>query len=618
MAGISFLYEEYQKNPMRVEKMLESEIEISEKLDGSRFQVQKDASGALNFYKRKDIAITRIDRTLSRYYEKAVNHFENLSEDKVLQMPEGWRFGMEYFPNLQPVTVSYDRLPLNNLVLTDIQVRDPKDRILDIITDEKTLRNWSTVLEVENPPIIFEGKLTKEQKDKILQFLNTPYADLITRFKTENFTSFILKLLNPELKNSFMNSDITKDIDGLIFKFDGKEAFRVSNPEVTFKKAEKKVEKPSDIYSLTLMILHEFITSVDFSKVKLKSSSFEDRYIEFVSKVFNMFVKSPIYREHFENEVDFDLPKFLTREESQVNFKFVTDPETIDFLQRSNTNRELFKILLASLRTHKKKPMGFFTKELISHHNSLVDRVADYINANNSLKENLSFFTFEEFRKTFLTESENWSEEFGKESPDEIEQYKDFPSFQDVSKPRRDPEAPIKVLSKLFSSQDTSDVKSKSKPVCIMKGKFQPFHNGHLTSIDDAAKESGMKVFIVVMRRRLDEKFSEELHKAIIDEMKAHKNIAGYAFSDGSSISQIKKDLPTKFHVAAFAGNDEECQDVKAELGMDFPTYTMTKHIKTSSVMDKIKSEDYDSYKKLVPKQLHNYFYKIKNELASE
>jgi hypothetical protein len=153
------------------------------------------------------------------------------------------------------------------------------------------------------------------------------------------------------------------------------------------------------------MILHEFITSLDFSKIKLKEKSFEDRYIEFVSKVFNMFVKSPIYREHFENEVDFDLPKFLTREESQVNFKFVTEPETLELLQKSNTNRELFKILLASLRTHKKKPVGFFTKELISHHNELVDKVADYINANNAIKENLTFFTFQEFRKTFLTES---------------------------------------------------------------------------------------------------------------------------------------------------------------------------------------------------------------------
>jgi hypothetical protein len=618
MAGISFLYEEYQKNPDRIEKLLDSEIVISEKLDGSRFQVQKDASGSLIYFKRKDIEITRIDRTLSRYYEKAVSHFENLGEEKTLQMPEGWRFGMEYFPNLQPVTVSYDRLPLNNLVLTDIQVRDPKDRILEIITDESTLKNWSTILEVENPPIVFMGKLTKEQKTMILQFLNTPYPDLITRFKTENFTSFILKLLNPELKNSFMNSDITKDIDGLVFKFDGKEAFRVSNPEIALKKSEKKVEKPSDIYSLTLMILHEFITSLDFSKIKLKEKSFEDRYIEFVSKVFNMFVKSPIYREHFENEVDFDLPKFLTREESQVNFKFVTEPETLELLQKSNTNRELFKILLASLRTHKKKPVGFFTKELISHHNELVDKVADYINANNAIKENLTFFTFQEFRKTFLTESENWTEEFGKESPDEIEQYKDFPTFQDVAKPKLDPNAPLKVLSKILTGKVSPESSKKVKTVCLMKGKFQPFHNGHLTSVDDAAKESGCKVFIAITRRRVDEKFSEELHKTIMEEMKPYKNIAGYVFTDGDTISQISKDLPANFKVTCFAGSPDECQDVKVEMGPEFPTYELTKHVKTSSVMDRIRREDYDSYKKLVPKQLHNYFYKIKNELASD
>jgi hypothetical protein len=116
----------------------------------------------------------------------------------------------------------------------------------------------------------------------------------------------------------------------------------------------------------------------------------------------------------------------------------------------------------------------------------------------------------------------------------------------------------------------------------------------------------------------VDEKFSEELHKTIMEEMKPYKNIAGYVFTDGDTISQISKDLPANFKVTCFAGSPDECQDVKVEMGPEFPTYELTKHVKTSSVMDRIRREDYDSYKKLVPKQLHNYFYKIKNELASD
>ena len=614
MAGINFLYEEYRKNPGKVESLLNGKLEISEKLDGSRFQVQRDASGNLHYFKRKDIAITKIDRTLSRYYERGINHFENLSEEKTIQMPDGWRFGMEYFPNLQPVTVVYDRLPLNNLVLTDIQVRDPKGRVLEVITDRGTLYRWSSILEVENPPIIFEGELSKDQKTKILSFLNTPYQDLVTRFKTESFTSFILRMLNPEITNSFMNSDITKDIDGLVFRFDGKEAMRVSNPEVILRKSETKTpEKPSDIYSLTLMMLHEYMTALDFSKIKLRERSFEDRYIEFISKVYNAFLKSSIYREHFENGVDFDLPKFLTREESNVNFKFVQDPETMDNLRKSNTNRELYKILLASMKSHKKKPIGFFTKELVSHHNDLVDKIADYVKSNSNLRENLAFFTFEEFKNNFVSESETWVEDFGKEAPEEETMI--FPTYHEVSKPKRDPISALKVLDRMLTGSEDSSPKKKTD-VCLMKGKFQPFHNGHLSSIADAAKESGMKVFIAIMRKRVNENFPEELHTSIMDEMKGNKSIAGYIFTDGFTIGEIERDLPSKYRVASFAGSPDECQDARAEKGENFPSYPMTKHMRTSHVLDRIKQEDVESYKKLVPKQLHNYFYKIRNELS--
>ena len=405
MAGINFLYEEYKKNPKRIEELLLGEIEISEKLDGSRFLVQA-YKGELKFFKRKDAHITSIDRTLSKYYEKAITHFENLPNEKIAKFPDGWRFGMEYFPNLQPVTISYEKLPLNHLVLTDIQVRDPRDKTVDVITDKKTLSEWAGILEIERPPIIFEGKLSDVQVRKILDFLNTPYSSLIKRFKTENFTGFILTMLSPSLKSSFLNNNLEKEIDGLVFRFDGKEAYRVSNPEVVLSKSEKKEQKPSDIYNLTLVILQEFLTSIDFKKIKLKEKSFEERYIEFISKVFNLFTHSSEYKKNFTGEVDFELPRFLTREESGVNFKFVKDPETLELLKVSNTNRELFKILLASMRSHKRKASGFFSKELISHHNELVDKIADYINSN--LKE--SFFTFEEFRNVFLGESNMWQE----------------------------------------------------------------------------------------------------------------------------------------------------------------------------------------------------------------
>ena len=649
MGSISFLYEEYKKDPKRVEKLLAGKIEISEKLDGSRFQVQADEGGKLTYFKRKDAPISKIDRTLAKYYEKAIMHFDNFSEEKISSLPEGWRFGMEYFPNLHPVTIVYDRLPLNNLVLTDIQVKDPRDKTIDVITDIATLSKWANILEVERPSIIFDGKLSDTQNRRILDFLNTPYNDLVSRFKTENFTMFILNILNPELKTSFMHNDTAKDIDGLIFKFEGKEAYRVSNPEIATRKLEKKEEKPSDIYNLTLVMLQEFLTSLVFSKIKLKEKTFEDRYIEFVSKAFNMFVKSPIYKENFEKGVDFELPKFLTREESGVNFKYIKDAETISVLDKSSSNRELFKIMLASMRSHKKRASGFFSKELMFHHNELVDKISDYINSFENIKES-TFFSFREFKTVFLGESTNWQEDFGKDTGDDVEDVvknstlvsksinevasfihtkgiivdeplstdSTMPSFRHISKSQEldNIEKPLNVLRKMFSGEESVST-TKKTPICLLKGKFQPYHNGHVTAVADAGKESGMKVYIVIMSKKLPENgMSRELHKSMMDEaIKTDKNICGYCFSNGRSFSEIVKDLPVKMEAKAFAGSEDECLDVENQTKGSLVSYPMTRHMSTKNVLQKIKDEDYDGYRKLVPKTLWNHFYKIKNEI---
>ena len=631
---IDFLYNEYKRDPNRVEKLLDEKIEITEKLDGSRFLVQAQEGGTLTFYKRKDMSITKIDRTLSKYYESAILHFDNFSKEKIAELPVGWRFGMEYFPNLHPVTITYDRLPLNNLVLTDIQVKDPKDRTIDVITDKETLKKWADTLEVEHPPIIFEGKLTTQQKTKILDFLNTPFSSLVKRFKTENFTRFILTLLNPQLKSSFLNSDIEKDIDGLIFKFDGKESFKVSDPEISLQKAQKREEKPSDIYNLTLVILNEFITGLDFNKIKLKEKTYEERYIEFISKAYNLFLKTPEYKKNFEKGVDFDLPKFLSRAESDVNFSFVKDPETQEELKKSSTNRELFKILMASMRSHKKRPSGFFTKELITHHNDLVDKIADYVDFNKKSLRESSVCSFEEFKKVFLIESSTWQEEFGKESLDESEIEMDisedsiltgdysevsFPTYKEVKKSKvlDNVSKPLGVLKKMLSldRKEKKDEKKKT-PVCLITGKFQPFHNGHVVVIEDAASVSGNKIFLVVTSKRLaNNGLTRELHKSMLDEaLKDNKNVCGYVFSDGRSLNEIARDLPEKYEPKSFAGSVEECEDAHTQIGLD--TFPMTRHVHSNEVIERIKNEDFDGYKKLVPESIHNYFYKIKNELS--
>jgi citrate lyase synthetase len=194
----------------------------------------------------------------------------------------------------------------------------------------------------------------------------------------------------------------------------------------------------------------------------------------------------------------------------------------------------------------------------------------------------------------------------------------EFPTYDQVVKHELPGNKTLEVLRRMFSDTEEPEAKKKKK-VCLMKGKFQPFHNGHYSIADDASKQTGMNVFLVIVNKKIPKSgnLPEELHKLILDDVvKDHPSIKGYVFSNGRSMRELMKSLPEGLEAGAFAGSPDECEDIKKQMGDEFLTVPMTKHISSKSVFQKIKEEDYEAYKKLVPKALHNYFYKIRNEIS--
>ena len=103
----------------------------------------------------------------------------------------------------------------------------PKNKRMNLLRlkmDKEELDKWADILDIERPPIIFQGKLTDEQKEKILDFVYTPLDELVGKFKTASFTKYIINVLNPTLKTSFLRDSADKDIEGIVFhhKSDGR------------------------------------------------------------------------------------------------------------------------------------------------------------------------------------------------------------------------------------------------------------------------------------------------------------------------------------------------------------------------------------------------------------
>lgn len=615
MAGINHLYDLYKSDPKFVETLLDSEIEVEEKLDGSRFSFELSNGSELKFFKRNDaVPITKIDRTLARYYEKGIAHFEAFNDEKLDQIPDGWRFGFEYFPNLMPVKIAYDRMPQNQLVLTEITIRDPQGKVIEVISDKETLDNWATILEVEGPPVIFQGKLTPSQKKKILTYLNMPADEILKKFKAENFAAYFLDTLNPGVGKSFMQSTLDKDIEAIVFRFDGKNPLKIMNPSFSIEKVtEKKEEKPSDIYSLTLVIFQEFFHDLDFRKIKLKSKSFEERYIEFISKTFNLFCNSQFYENNFNGDIDFELPKFLTRAEAEVNYNFVKDAETLELLKKSSVNREIFKIMLASMRAHKKKPFGFFKKELIWHHNQLVDKIADYVNV--GIKE--SFMAFNQFREVFLVNEgeKNW-EEFGVNGVERIDEVS-FPTFQDIERPKREEKTNgfVEVLKKIATTD--AQAEENLNAINVIVTKTMPYHKGITTALKDLREQTGKKTLLILIGNPFASLDTfKALSQEFLDDQK--KNLEGILIFSRPSYSEVPSYLAgKKMTVSHFCGNKAHFEDFRKQTSLSPEYVHPNDYFGTEIPLVSLKDGDYNRFREVSPQVTHNYFYKLKNDLPN-
>jgi hypothetical protein len=394
MAEILSLREVFRKEGMQFVNQLFNEfVIVSEKLNATRFCVQRLEDGTLEFYK-KDGKITKIDRALTRLYEQPIQYFESLPKDVIDKLLVGYRYGFRFFHDTHPAMIGYDKLPMNGLVLTDIRkMKDDKT-----IDDLSVLNKISDLLRVEKPPIIWYGELDGSQKTRLLEYLRTPEDQLKRRFKTESFTKFIISILNPKLKGSILKDDLEKPIDSVVFKFmidGGKQIVfaKAVDPLITqINRVAEAEREPQDLYGIILSDIVEFIKLTGLNRYALTKSTSDERYLELICSIFNEYMKKMSYRyEGIEiNPLDFaKAPHF------ELNTGLIDDLTTREILSRSSINRHIFKIMMASFSKPKKKPSGTVTQMLIDDVIELVGKVKSKVEKT-EIKES-SFPTFEEF-----------------------------------------------------------------------------------------------------------------------------------------------------------------------------------------------------------------------------
>jgi cytidyltransferase-like protein len=628
MSGISHLYDLYNKKGQDfIEKLFNTYVTVNEKMDGSAFIFERSVEdGKFKFYKRDQRnPITMVDRTLMKYYEVPIQYIESLPPHILGIIPRGWKFGLEFFSNPQPVEIAYDRIPKNNLILSYVHVMED-GKISRTIQEKEKLDEWADILGIERPPIIFQGNLDDSQKEKILEFLRTPFEGLLEEFKTKSFVRFIIGVLNPELKTTALNNDLDKAIEGIVFRFGDPSGgdpvlSKMVDPiftEMARTKAQKrKEEKPSDFLGITILDVMNFILERGVGSFQVRGNSDDERYVSFVSSVFVDFLER--YGEKY-RETDFQEPEYLKKEEFRVNKKFIQNKSVIKYIEEDESFESLFKLILNSFRKIKKRAGGIIGKGTLSQFNSLVEDIKERVEkVNESLIFESDLPTFMDFKRN---NDKNKKVEYVTEESEEDKEDDPFYSYSDFISALEtidSSESPKKTL------EESGDSKEELKDVNVLIGRFQPFHNGHLKMAKKMKEENDLPCIVAVVhpghnssgKSPFDEDLVKKYMEAVVREN--GDSICGFFIVNRGLLGVIYGTAKTHgFNIKSIGAGDDRVSDYKKQIdylkknGKDFPQdITIVKTPRSTSateVRKKIEEEDFTSFKKMVPPSISSLY----------
>ena len=352
--------------------IFKSEITIFEDIQGSKIWVNWDGfKFQIKPKSTNSEPINLIDLAMQNYYNPTIDYFNSLDLRVKSLLNKKWWFCFEYFPDNQPANIEYDRVPKNKLILTTNFKNGKNDMNIEEIDE------YSRLLNVDMIPVIFNGILTEKMKEAIKYFLNTSEEDLEYVFGDKSFTFFFYKILNPLSENSFlMNGDFQKNIEKLIIRSEGNDvSFQLLNPLYRKMNDSNKTDYV-EIYSLLIINFLNFCQSINLDDLKLKGYKRDEIYINLISKLYNFYlndVKEDLI------SFDFNIPEFFDKEKFKINRELITNKMTKSYINENPKLEYIFKIILSSFNTKRKKAIGLFSDNTVKLFNLFIDKINDII-----------------------------------------------------------------------------------------------------------------------------------------------------------------------------------------------------------------------------------------------
>jgi len=418
-----------KKGQKYVDSLLNEEIVITEKIDTFRLIFEKKNDEIL-FYKKDNSPITLIDRTLSDIYEDAILEIPIITKDA--KIPENLFFGLYYTPVERPIRIPYSKLP--KYILTDV-TQKIDNKIIESYSYD-VVKEWAAVLCMGRPPLLFEGKLNEEQKKLLVAYDTKQYDG-----ETMPFAKMIEKVFH----SSYSKEDI---IEGIVIKSKEKLAQIISYEFEILNEAYEKENESRDFYDIVITDVNTFMNSYNIPMMEAESK--DQMYINIVCDIFNKYCKFNPIKETLESKYLMP-PQFGYN--GNLNKKFITNKETLDWINKALIYEALFKVILSSFRKYK-KPFGLLTEALVEKFNSYVYIINSY----------LSKFQDE----SILNEARSENivvDAFKKRNPTDVDNMRVIASIQKAFEPK------------------IRDVAKGVKPCAVYITTFEPFTNAQMNNV---------------------------------------------------------------------------------------------------------------------------------------
>lgn len=596
MAGINNLKEIYEKKGESfLNGLLNQYVIINEKVDGAFFGVKKTQEDTFKYFKKSG-EITYVDQVLMKYYNPAIQHFHNLSDEKRQRIPANFFFGFEYFTKSDIRSSKRAELPKNNLVLSYIHRLDETGKIAETLQSKDQLTRWASYLEVEAPPIIFEGKLDDEQKSKILEFVYTEQKDLEEKFKTTSFTKYIISVLCPDERSEFSD----RELETIVFRFYGEdsenEAFLAKLVDPIFQQRAQEVQPKTSnsqdyiwLIVIDLMNHFEMYDIDDLRKMISDSETYEQKYIDLINQIFKDFLAD--YSEKYDG-LELEVPEYLKRPEFELDVNLVGDPEVVNLIKKNSTNLEIYKVLLNFFRkVRKKSSVGFFTSEMISQLNLIVQKIKNII-MGDAVYEGL------------------------------------FPSFSEFIGAPSD----YVALSEVEHAKQIGE-KQEAESVNILIGGFQPVTMGHIKAAKALKEKNGNKTVFIAIKREVPTKkspFSLGLTRLMLNKVQQEypELIADVMIVPSGQISDIIKELRPQYEPILWGTTDRRVKDyalqfdyikkrdIPLRISKEFKLVELPSFVKSEEIIDMIKNSNFERFKKETPASISAEFFNLQKEVG--